>query len=420
MKYFLIGIKGTGMSALASLLKDFNYEVCGSDEETLYFTEETLKEKNISVYAFGEFEFTDEYIYIIGNAYDRNHSEVAKIIEKQFVYYYYHEFIGQVLKMHTIAISGTHGKTTTTSFLTQMLEYKTSYIIGDGSGKGYTKNDMLVLEACEYKNHFLSYMPSILLINNIEMDHPDFFKNIKEVFDSFQQLANQSDLVVVNGDDPYASQIKAKNKITIGQKPQNDVQIRIESEDNIGYDVTLSYLDTLYSFRVPFKGVHMVYDMACAYFLCLLIGETPNLRYIQLPKRRMSEIKYGKTILVDDYGHHPTEIRCLYQSLKSKYPDYPIYAIFQPHTYSRTLRLKKEFKEVLSLFDEAYLANVFTSKREGESIYKQLKVNKIFKDFRRFSPTIMDLIDKTKREIWVFLGAGTIDDYLKIIPKNEE
>lgn len=418
MNYFLVGIKGTGMSALAMLLKDLGNNVVGSDENKEYFTDLLLKEKSIKWHPFGS-NLNNDYIYIISNAYDQTNIDVKSIIDNKFEYYYYHDFIGKKLKKDIIAISGTHGKTTTSTFLKEMLNNKTSFIIGDGSGGGTNKSNLLVLEACEYRDHFLSYKPNILVINNIEMDHPDYFKDINQMLNSYQRLVNQSDLVVVNYDDPNVKKLKFKAVLKVGTQKDADVKYHILDETKDKTKVQIIIGKTSYEISVPFVGKHLVYDYVMAYIICILLGEKPNVTNINLPNRRIEEYQYGNTILVDDYAHHPTEIKALIETLKKKYPDYKINAVFQPHTYSRTLTLKKEFKEAFDLFDSIYLAKVFTSKRESENVYQQLKINKIFKNYRSFTPKILDLIDKKKFELWIFLGAGTISKYIKELIKNE-
>lgn len=418
MNYFLVGIKGTGMSALAMLLKDLGNNVVGSDENKEYFTDLLLKEKSIKWHPFGS-NLNNDYIYIISNAYDQTNIDVKSIIDNKFEYYYYHDFIGKKLKKDIIAISGTHGKTTTSTFLKEMLNNKTSFIIGDGSGGGTNKSNLLVLEACEYRDHFLSYKPNILVINNIEMDHPDYFKDINQMLNSYQRLVNQSDLVVVNYDDPNVKKLKFKAVLKVGTQKDADVKYHILDETKDKTKVQIIIGKTPYEISVPFVGKHLVYDYVMAYIICILLGEKPNVTNINLPHRRIEEYQYGNTILVDDYAHHPTEIKALIETLKKKYPDYKINAVFQPHTYSRTLTLKKEFKEAFDLFDSIYLAKVFTSKRESENVYQQLKINKIFKNYRSFTPKILDLIDKKKFELWIFLGAGTISKYIKELIKNE-
>lgn len=401
MNYFLVGIKGTGMSALAMLLKDLGNNVVGSDENKEYFTDLLLKEKSIKWHPFGS-NLNNDYIYIISNAYDQTNIDVKSIIDNKFEYYYYHDFIGKKLKKDIIAISGTHGKTTTSTFLKEMLNNKTSFIIGDGSGGGTNKSNLLVLEACEYRDHFLSYKPNILVINNIEMDHPDYFKDINQMLNSYQRLVNQSDLVVVNYDDPNVKKLKFKAVLKVGTQKDADVKYHILDETKDKTKVQIIIGKTSYEISVPFVGKHLVYDYVMAYIICILLGEKPNVTNINLPHRRIEEYQYGNTILVDDYAHHPTEIKALIETLKKKYPDYKINAVFQPHTYSRTLTLKKEFKEAFDLFDSIYLAKVFTSKRESENVYQQLKINKIFKNYRSFTPKILDLIDKKKFELWIF------------------
>lgn len=406
------------MSALAMLLKDLGNNVVGSDENKEYFTDPLLKEKNIKWYPFGS-KLNNDYIYIISNAYDQTNIDVKNIVDNKFEYYYYHDFIGKKLNKDIIAISGTHGKTTTSTFLKEMLNNKTSFIIGDGSGGGTNKSNLLVLEACEYRDHFLSYKPNILVINNIEMDHPDYFKDINQMINSYQKLVNQSDLVVVNYDDPNVKKLKFKAVLKVGTQKDADVKYYILDETKNKTKVQIIIGKSSYEISVPFVGKHLVYDYVMAYIVCILLGEKPNTTNINLPHRRIEEYQYGNTILVDDYAHHPTEIKSLVETLRKKYPNYKINAVFQPHTYSRTLTLKKEFKEAFDLFDSIYLAKVFTSKRESENIYQQLKINKIFKNYRSFTPKILDLIDKKKFELWIFLGAGTISKYIKELIKNE-
>ena len=145
------------MSALACLLQDLGNEVVGSDYPNQYFTDQILEERKIKIYNFNEAKFDASYIYIIGLAFNEDNDDVKKIKKNHYKHYYYNDFIGHELNMDIIGVSGTHGKTTTTTFLSQMLNNKVSYIIGDGTGKGIKESNKLVLEACEYKNNFLAY-----------------------------------------------------------------------------------------------------------------------------------------------------------------------------------------------------------------------------------------------------------------------
>lgn len=399
------------MSALASLLYDLGHNVIGSDVDDEYFTEQGLKLRNIHIYKFDEFCFDNTFTYIVGSAFNIMNKDVEKLIKNNFHYYYYHDFIGHVLNKEIIAVSGTHGKTTTTNFLYQMMDKKTSAIIGDGTGAGYTENNLLVLEACEYKNHFLSYHPSVLIITNIEHDHPDFFSNINEVRNSFEKLIEQSDIIIANGDDMSVNKIKCNRMIKVGQEEHNDIKFEIKNLKESGYDIYIHMIDK--NIFVPLLGKHLLYDFLLSYVTCYIQGIDPKIDDLKLPKRRMEEVHYGNTLLINDYAHHPTEINALYEHLRLKYKNKKINVIFQPHTYSRTLKLKKEFKKVLSLFDNVYVDKVFTSAREKQNKYLQLKVDKIFKRFYCYSKNILNQINKENDEIWVFLGAGNINEYIK-------
>lgn len=410
MKYYLVGIKGTGMSSLAKMLKENHHEVIGSDVKENYFTVESLKKYDIPILTFAKENITEEYFYIIGNAYNQNNVEVEEILRKKLPYQYYHEFIGKTLNKEIIAISGTHGKTTTSYFIKEMLDKKCNYIIGDGEGGGYD-NDLLVLEACEYKEHFLSYHPKWLIINNIELDHTDYYKNKEQLFHSFQKIANQSEIILVNGDDKYARKIKHDKKITFGFGKKNDIHITILSSTLKGYYVKIKYEKNMYLF-IPYLGKHMIYDYVASYMTLYILGYIPKeLMRNNLPKRRFTIYEYRSSLLIDDYAHHPTEIKALFETIKLTYPNTNINIIFQPHTYERTLHFKKQFKKVFKLFNDVYFLDVFTSKREKENVNLQKDVDTYFSEFKKITELDFSIIGKNN-DIWVFLGAGSANKIL--------
>lgn len=413
MKYYLVGIKGTGMASLAKLLKDWGHFVIGSDVDDDYFTVNALKEAHIPLLSFDEKNITDDFFYIIGNAFDEANIEVQTIFKKNYRYLYYHEFIGQNLPFKIIACSGTHGKTTTAYLLTNFLGKKCNYIIGDGEGGGYNSN-LLVLEACEYKEHFLSYFPEILIINNIELDHTDYYKSKKQLINAFQKVAKQAKIILVNGDDKNARKIKHPHKITFGFKTKNDATIKILSTTSNGYYIKLKYQNNNY-FKVPYLGKHMIYNYVAGYLATKILGYEPRLNHQQLPKKRLMSKKYKNALIIDDYAHHPTEIKALYETLSLTYPNKKINVIFQPHTYERTLHFKRDFKRALKLFDVVYVMDVFTSKRESKSIALQKKVNKVFKKFNKIDKLVIDQIGALD-EIWLFLGAGLASDLINQLP----
>lgn len=418
MKYYLVGIKGTGMSSLAKMLQSEENQVVGSDTDEYYFTEDSLREKQIPIFPFDKDNIQGDAFYIIGNAFHQdNNEEVAKIITCQYSYAYYHDFIGQHLHKKIIAVAGTHGKTTTSYFLAEMLDKKCNFIIGDGEGESYP-SDYLVLEACEYQSHFLSYHPEWLIINNIELDHTDYYKSKKQLLRAFQQFANQAKTVLINGDDVLASKIKHPQKITFGFSKKNDIQIKILSTTAHCYYIQINYFGHIY-LKVPYLGRHMIYNYVASYMTLQLNGFTPKtLSKDQLPRRRLTTYAYQNSILIDDYAHHPTEIKALHETLRLKYPHFKINVIFQPHTYERTFHFKKEFIQELRLYDKVYLLEVFSSKREKTSQKLQDKVNKIFSSFSSIQELDIEEIGK-KEEVWVFLGAGRANHILKAILEKQ-
>ena len=417
-KFYLVGIKGTGMSALALMLKDDGNIVLGSDTNEYFFTEKSLINNDIKILEFNKRNITGDSYYIVGNAYSDNNEEVLEIINNNYEYSYYHDFIGKINNKKIIACSGTHGKTTTTKLIVELMDKKCSYIVGDGSGKGYKENDLFVLEACEYKRHFLSYNPDLLIINNIELDHTDYYKDIKDMIRAYQELANKSKIVLINADDKNSKKIKHKNKITFGFNKNSDAKIKILSKGKDAYYIVLNYKEDIY-LKIPFLGKHMIYNYVCAYLTCLVNGITPLIKEeYELPRRRMETKFYKKSILISDYAHHPTEIKALYDYIKDKYENRKINVIFQSHTYERTIKFKKEFKKVLKLYDNVYVQDVYSSKRESESYNKQKIVDKIFKNFKKYNDDVLSLIGYDN-DVWIFLGAGNASYLMdKLINEN--
>lgn len=398
MKFYLVGIKGAGMCALANILIDLGYEVNGCDFEKEYFTDKKL---NIKIDDITNFKIDNKFTYVIGNAF--KNSCYIKYIEH---FYDYPEFLEKFFRMSKIAISGTHGKTTTTSFISQLTNKNVNVLCGDGTGIGNKEADYFILEACEYKNHFLNYTNKILLINNIELDHPDFFNNIDEVIISFQKAANNSQIVILNGDCDNCLKIKHYNKITFGTKKENDIIFKYDNEL-----LTIYFYGTKYEINI-LLGIHNIYNYVSSFIICKLIDTDDdiiieNTKNIKLPNRRQ-EISYiNNAIIVDDYAHHPTEIKMTLNYFKNKY-DKKINVLFQPHTFSRTKFFLNEFIESLSIADDVYILDIFSSVRENG------KGNILLENtnFKKYDNSILEGI-KNSDEIYIFMGAGDVNNLIK-------
>ena len=399
MNYYLVGIKGSGMAALACFLKSIGHNVIGSDTVNDYGFESKLKDLGIKILSFSKDNITSDYIYIISNAYKLDFMEVEEIIRNKYSYYYYHEFISSLSGIH-IAVSGTHGKTTTTTFLKDMLiDEPIGYIIGDGTGGGIPNYKYLIYEACEYQDHFLVYNPNILVITNIDFDHPDYFKDINDVQKSFNKMKDKSTYVI--------------------ELTSSDYEI-IETTNK---DTKFSYLGNIY--KVNLVGSHLIKDLILVLKVLTKLGYDKDyieshLDKLHLPKRRSEETKINNTILIEDYGHHPNEIDSLIEMIKLKYPNYLVTCIFQPHTYSRTICFYKEFIKSLEKFDKIYIDDVFTSKREPYDINKQNQINYLFNMFNRYEDIKKENINFDIEQIIVLLGAGDVHIRFKKMFINEK
>lgn len=422
MKFFLVGIKGSGMSALASMLKDLGHEIIGSDKEEDFGFESGIKKQKITILPFDAKNITDEYTYIISNAYKDEHEEVKAIKSQGYKYYYYHDFIASLKGIH-IAISGTHGKTTTTKMIVDLLKNeKIAYIIGDGTGGAVKDYKYLIYEACEYQDHFLSYKPDILVVNKVELDHPDYFNSISQVYSSFNKLTKQAQSVITKNNNTL---IKRHNFITFGSE-NSDYLIRVIEENSQGYILEIN--DE--KMEIPFCGYHMIDNFVSAYIVLKKLGYhndfiKNNISNIILPKRRLEEEKFKNQLIVQDYAHHPTEIKAVYDSLRQKYPTIEMVVFFQPHTYTRTLALSSSFIKALDCFNQVYIFPTFSSAREKVDNKLQLQVDEIFKKYINVKNFDEISVDK-KSKIYIFLGAGNIyrnieklKKMLKIINEND-
>ena len=413
------------MSALAKCLNDMGETVIGSDTCEHYFTEESLYNNKIQILKFNSENIRkyNDYIYIIGYTYDEyNNEEVKEIIETNKQYYYYSDFINSYFKKMKIGISGTHGKTTTTTMISKFFEDdKISYIIGDGNGKGRKDYNYFIFEACEYKYHFINYDYDYLIINNIDYDHPDYYNNIEEVIRAFQNVSKKAKHIIVNNDDINSKKIKHNNKYTFGINNKSCVKGEIVEENSNGYKFKINVKSNEYIFDLPFYGEHMLYNFLASFTIFYLLHYKnkdientikEKVSKYKNPKRRKEEKKMKNgNIIIDDYAHHPKEIQATYESIKQKYPNYEITIVFQPHTYSRSIFLYKEFLDVFK-DKNVYIMDTFIS-REAYDKCKESVINNIFINQKRYDENKIKSILLMKKQIIVFMGAGNIYNEVK-------
>ena len=420
-KYHFIGIKGSGMSSLAQIAYDMGHEVQGSDEETYFFTQEKLEQRNIPMYGYNVENIKEGFEVILGNAFDETHIEYRAAKDLGLKIYTYAQFLGKLLdEIPSIAVTGAHGKTTTSTMVSNIFKHNfvTSYLIGDGTGHGEKNSDYIVAEACEYYRHFLAYHPNYAIVTNIDFDHPDYFNDEHDMFDAFQSFVNQvKDTVVICGDDHLASQLKPSTAkvVTYGFNEGNDYQIKNvkTTSENSEFDVYKNS-ELLGTFTMAVFGLHDISNATSAIALADICGLSTDeiqqsLGSYHHAERRFTEHKVGTNVVVDDYAHHPSEIKATIDSARRKYSDKQIIAIFQPHTYTRTAKFLNEFAESLLTADKVFLCPIFASVREKEKIVGIEDLQKITPGSEIiYGEENFDKLNFDNRVI-LFMGAGNIN-----------
>ncbi|MBU8905223.1 UDP-N-acetylmuramate--L-alanine ligase [Desertibacillus haloalkaliphilus] len=420
--YHFVGIKGSGMSALAQVLHDMKFTVQGSDVEKTFFTQKPLEEKGIGILPFDANNIKPEQTIIASPAYGEDHQEIAKAREQNIPVNRYPQFLGEFIGQFTsIAITGSHGKTSTTGLLAHVLgaAEPTSYLIGDGTGKGEENSKYFAFEACEYRRHFLNYNPDYCIMTNIDFDHPDYFKDVKDVFAAFQDMAMQvRKAIIACGDDEFLQEIHANVPVVYyGLEEHNDFQgrnIKVEEHGTV-FDVFVR--NNFYgTFTIPGFGKHNVLNALAVIALCHyenvpadVIKE--NLGTFAGVKRRFSEKVVGDQVLIDDYAHHPTEINATIEAAKQKYPDKQVVAIFQPHTFTRTKTFLQEFADCLKEADQVYLCDIFSSARENDGNLTIEDLQQLIPGAKTITVESVDQLKTLSNSVLLFMGAGDIQKF---------
>lgn len=423
--YHFIGIKGSGMSALALMLHQMGHQVQGSDVEQYYFTQRGLEQAGIEILPFDAANITTDVELIAGNAFrPETNVELARAEELGLSYKRYHEFLGDFMTQFTsFGVAGAHGKTSTTGLLAHAMRHitDTSYLIGDGTGRGLANSQYFVFESDEYERHFMPYHPEYSIITNIDFDHPDYFTSLEDVFSAFDDYAKQIKKgLFVYGEDEQLRRITASAPIYYyGFEDNNDFVAYDLQRSTKGSQFKLRYREQeLGEFQIPTFGRHnvlnataVIANLYIAGFDLALVAE--HLKTFAGVKRRFTEKVVNGTVIIDDFAHHPTEIIATIDAARQKYPSKELVAIFQPHTFTRTIALLDEFAEALNGADAVYLAQIYGSARETDQ--GQVKVEDLAAKIDKKGTVITventsPLLDHTNA-VYVFMGAGDIQSY---------
>lgn len=425
-RYHFIGIKGSGMSALAQIVYDLGNSVQGEDIEPYLFTQAPLESRNIPLYTFGDAPLSQPMEVIASNAYNDEHPSIVKCKQLGMPVKRYHHFLGDWMQNYTsIAITGAHGKTTTTGMMVHALQAiePICSLIGDGTGKGHPDARLFIFESCEYKRHFLSYKPDIAVITNIDFDHPDYFSDIDDVRHAFEEMAALTGkLLVVCGDDPQIRLLQTgTNMLRYGFEMDNELRasnLKVEN-NSLAFDV--HYKGTLVNrFAIPSFGKHNVLNTLAVIGVALVLDLDMALIQKQMAtfpgvKRRFTEKMWHSNVVIDDYAHHPSEIRATLEAVRSKYPENKVVAIFQPHTYSRLEKLLEDFALSLQDADDVFLCPIFGSARENNGNISIEHLQALIPNAHLVSDDFITDMSSYRDSILVFMGAGDIQKYQALL-----
>lgn len=421
--YFFVGIKGTGMSSLALILHDKGCKVIGSDIDKYTFTQRGLEQAGIEILSFDATNIKAGMTIIAGNAFGDDQVEIQRAHELGLPVLTYPETVEMIIEETTsIGVAGAHGKTSTTGLLAHVLGgvSPTSYLVGDGSGKGLPDARFFVFEADEYRRHFGAYHPDYAIMTNIDFDHPDYFKSIDDVRDAFETFAKQTKKgIFVWGEDKNLRKLQAHAPIYFyGTSEDDDFRATNIKRTTKGssFDV-YHHDDFLGSYEIPMFGQHNVLNSLAVIAVSHMEKiDQDEIRRELLTfkgvKRRFSEKKVADMVIIDDYAHHPAEIRATLDAARQQYPDKQLIAVFQPHTFSRTIALMDEFAASLSLADKVYLTPIFSSIREHDGKVSSDDLGrKIAKGGSVLSLDNMSPLLEYHDAVAIFMGAGDIQKY---------
>lgn len=433
MKYYCLGIKGAGMSTLANILYDLGNEVIGYDDVRDYkFTEEGLKKRGIKIFYDDSCDLDKDTIVTYSVALDINHKELQRVRNLGLKIMKYNDILGEITsQFETICVSGTHGKTTTSSLITHILDnvYKVNYFIGDGTGYADRNNKILVIESDEFNRHFLTYHPSYTVITNIELEHTEIYKDIDDIKSTFKQFADKTENVIVAcGDNQHIRDINFDKKVLYyGFDEENDIYAKnvILEENGSSFDVYIKK-EFFGHFNLPLYGKHMILNCLAAIGICKMknvdaITMANLLKNFKNAKRRFAIENVNDTIIIDDYAHHPTEIKVTLEAARQKYPNRELVAVFKPNTYSRTAKFYKEFADSLNIADKAYITEIDCN-RERKEDYDNVS-SKVILDLLKNGEMISDSsvmkLLQHKKSVICFMSCASIshmkDSYKELL-----
>jgi UDP-N-acetylmuramate--alanine ligase len=415
MKIHFIGIGGIGVSALAKYYLEKGNEVSGSDVVSSSLTDDLIKRGAKVMIGPNIPENIKDYDLVIHSpAVKDNNWEVIEAERKGIKILSYPQALGELTKEYfTIAVSGTHGKSTTTAMIALILieaGLDPTVIVGTklkefgDSNFRMGKSQYLVIEACEHEASFLNYWPKIAVVTNIEEDHLDYYENLANIKKAFNEFVSHL----------------GNDGILIKQK-ETEIDFNKKTiEFSLNEERCVNKLREI----VKIPGDHNILDALAALKVARALNIPDDVSFTALSKymgswRRFEETQFPNFVLIDDYGHHPTEILATLKGARQKYPNKIIYCVFQPHQYQRTFLLfddfVKAFKEIIDtkLVDKLFLIDIYdVAGREGGDLKEKVSSEKLAEAVpNAIYVSNEELFENLKGgEVIIFMGAGNIYD----------
>lgn len=446
-KIYMIGIKGVGMTMLAQFLDAKGVWIVGSDTDEVFMTDEILENAGIDVFEGFSIKNIprDADLIIYSAAYNKdNNVELAHVLEGGKKVLTYAEALSEVFNQtFGIAVTGSHGKTTTTAWLGFVMReagLTPSVMVGSKVPQFHGasivgSSNYLVVEADEYKNKLKYLTPKAVLLNNIDYDHPDFFSTKEiyaQVFIDFIKKIPKKGFLVANYDDETIRKIAKVNSvcnvITYGTKEDCDYivyDVRQESGKQY-FKVRLKDGDELGEFVIRLYGFHNVLNAVAVIAASIeleieLVVIRNNLEKFLGTSRRMEVLgKFKGATIIDDYAHHPTEVRATLTGAREMYKDKKIKVIFHPHTFTRTKALFDDFAESFEKADDLVILDIYGSAREKQGgVHSNDLVEKIrnskyeIRNCVQYIPSLEkaeEYIRETARrdDVIILMGAGDV------------
>ncbi|MDF1497882.1 MAG: UDP-N-acetylmuramate--L-alanine ligase [Patescibacteria group bacterium] len=444
-KIHFIGIGGIGLSAIAKLMKEKGKYICGSDLNHSLIIE-NLEKSGIVIYTMQSKDNIDSSIELVihSMAVPEDNPELKRAKELNIKTITYPESLSLIFNnKFGIAICGTHGKSSTTAMAGLLFDdakLDPSIVVGSilpkyKSNLRIGKSKYFLIEACEYKRAFLNYYPKIILLNNIELDHTDYYKDLddfKSAFEEFITHLSIDGMLILNGDDENVLSIKNKiSKIlSFGLNEKNDVRaINVEFMDGQTKFEVFYRNKNIGEFVLKVPGLFNIYNALGA----ISLGLTLKIPIEKIKKSlknysgiwRRFEIKgeYKNALVISDYAHHPTEVKATIKATKKFYPEKRIMTVFQPHQHNRTKKLYQYFLKSFDDTDILILSEIFDvegrEEKEDQSVSSLDLVNDIKKENKNISKNIFYTknLEETKKlidekikpdDILLIMGAGDI------------